>query len=50
MNCDNIRDKDHIANIYKKYEMNGIESIYKAINGCSNLEVAKHALHVIKDL
>lgn len=48
MNCDAIKDKQHIANIYRKYDMNGIESIYHTIHGHATVEVMEHAVKVLK--
>lgn len=49
MNCDLIKDKQHIARIYKKHDMNGIESIYHTITGSArSVEEIEHAARCLR--
>ena len=49
MNCDLINNKEHIARIYNKYDMNGIESIYHTITGSArSVEEMEHAAKVLR--
>lgn len=49
MDCDLIKDKAHIARIYKKHDMNGIESIYHTINGWARSpEEMEHAAKCLR--
>mgnify|MGYP003571447842 CR=1 FL=1 len=40
-NCEAVKDKCHIARIYKKYDMNGIEKIYRTITGLGSIKDIK---------
>ena len=48
MNCDAVKNNQHLARIYTKYDMNGIESIYHTINGHATPEVMEHAAKVLR--
>lgn len=48
MNCQAIRDKDHIAKIYTKFDMHGIETIYKTVKGFASLAEMKNAVRYLK--
>ena len=48
MNCDAIEDKDHIARIYKCYDMNGIECIFRTIKGIACIEDMERAVRYLK--
>lgn len=40
-NCEAVKDKRHIARIYEKYDMNGIEKIYRTITGLGSIKDIK---------
>ena len=47
-NCEAIKDKRHIAKIYKKYDMNGIEKIYRTITGHGSIEDIESTARYLK--
>lgn len=48
MDCDAVKDKQHLARIYTKHDMNGIESIYHTIKGHAAPEVMEHAARCLR--
>lgn len=47
-NCEAIKDKQHIAKIYEKYDMNGIEKIYRTITGHGSIEDIESTARYLK--
>jgi hypothetical protein len=47
-NCEAIKDKRHIARIYEKYDMNGIEKIYRTITGLGSIEDIESTVRYLK--
>ena len=48
-NCEAIKDKRHIAKIYEKYDMNGIEKIYRTITGHGSIDDMKDSAKMLEE-
>lgn len=46
--CEVILNKKHIADIYKKYDMNGIETIYRVITGAGTPDMMEAAARYLR--